>query len=516
MRAIKYFLFVAVAACAIGANAQTSDTFIHTQEVEKALQGLLCDPIITDNCIKTRYEAGGVAGSGDYAPMWHFSNRQGMGSHKNGWAYARVGTSGEHRFSRSGIRLDWGVDIIGGHNLTSNIFVQQAYFDFSWKRLHVSLGQKERWGELMNHRLTTGALTESGNARPIPQVRVELPEYWDIPGTKGWVGIRGHIAYGIFTDGNWQEDFAADGNLYVKNTLYHSKAGSMRIGNERKFPLTAEFGLHMVTQFGGKAYNLFGKPGKNQKNPTRLKDFWTAFIPSSGDELYSAMDQANIVGNMLGNWMARASWNAKEWEAHLYYEHTFDDHSQMFMEYGLWSEQLIGIELELKRFNWIKGIALEYFNLKNHCGPIYHDSTNEIPDQISCGDSNYNHGWYGGWFNYGMIIGSPLCTSPVYNKDNILTCYNNRVEAFHLGIEGSPFEWLDYRLLLTKSNNWGTYGFPFTEIKENTSGLVELTFRPAFMEKWSVTASFAFDKGKLYGSNYGGMITITRRNIFHF
>jgi hypothetical protein len=90
------------------------------------------------------------------------------------------------------------------------------------------------------------------------------------------------------------------------------------------------------------------------------------------------------------------------------------------------------------------------------------------------------------------------------------------VEAFHLGIEGSPFEWLDYRLLLTKSNNWGTYGFPFTEIKENTSGLVELTFRPAFMEKWSVTTSFAFDKGELYGSNYGGMITITRRNIFHF
>ena len=290
----------------------------------------------------------------------------------------------------------------------------------------------------------------------------------------------------------------------------------MRIGNEEKFPLTAELGLHMVTQFGGKAYNLFGEPGNNQNNPTRLKDFWTALIPSSGDESYSAMDQANIVGNMLGSWMATLSWNSKDWKARLYYEHTFDDHSQMFMEYGLWTEQLVGIELELKKFKWIKGIAIEYFNLKNHCGPIYHDSTNEIPDQISCGDDNYNHGWYGGWFNYGQIIGSPLCTSPIYNNNKRLICYNNRVEAFHIGIEGEPLDWLDYRMLLTRSNNWGTYSYPFKDIKQDVSGLLELTFKPMILKNWSITTSFAFDNGELYGNNYGGMITVRRFGVLDF
>ena len=44
--------------------------------------------------ISTRYEAGAVYGSGDYAPMWHFANRQGMGSHKSNWAYARVAVNG--------------------------------------------------------------------------------------------------------------------------------------------------------------------------------------------------------------------------------------------------------------------------------------------------------------------------------------------------------------------------------------------------------------------------------------
>ena len=186
----------------------------------------------------------------------------------------------------------------------------------------------------------------------------------------------------------------------------------------------------------------------------------------------------------------------------------------MFWEYGLWTEQLVGLSLELKEFNWVSGVTVEYFNLKNQSGPVYHDSTNEIPDQISCEDNNYNHGRYPGWFNYGRLIATPLVSSPVYNKDHILISYNNRVEAFHFGIEGSPLSWLGYRLLYTKSNNWGTYDYPFKDIKVNRSGLVELTFTPEIMRNWSITTSFAFDCGDLYGDNYGGMITLTRKNIF--
>ncbi len=51
------------------------------------------------------------------------------------------------------------------------------------------------------------------------------------------------------------------------------------------------------------------------------------------------------------------------------------------------------------------------------------------------------------------MIGTPLCTSPIYNEDRSLTCYNNRVEAFHVGVEGCPANWLDYRVLITHSNN---------------------------------------------------------------
>ena len=502
MNIAKIFITSLIALCTGTAGAQTADADSALPKPERSL--------FKYNYIKTLYEAGGIAGSGDYAPMWHFSNRQGLGSRENGWAYARVGVGGSH-----GIDLDildfpihfaWKADVVGGYGLASNVFIQQAYADFRYRSVHISIGQKERWGELRNPRLSTGALTESGNARPIPQVRIELPRYVCI--LRNWLYIRGHIAYGRFTDGNWQEDFAATNTIYSTGALYHSKAGFLHIGNASAFPLTAEMGLHMATQFGGKCYNSSNKAGNNHKNPSRLKDYLMALIPTSGDNQYNGSDQANIAGNVLGSWLGALTWNSKEWKLRVNYEHVFEDHSQMFWEYGLWTEQLVGIELELKRFKWIKNVLFEYFNLKNQSGPVYHDSTAEIPDQISCKDNNYNHGGYPGWFNYGMIMGSPLCTSPIYNRDNVLVCHNNRVEAFHLGIEGEPFEWLRYRALLTKSNNWGTYKRPFKEMKENASGLVELIFKPNKL--WDIRTSFAFDKGELYGNNYGGMITITR------
>ena len=481
------FLILTLIATAIGAKAQT---------------------------ITERQELTGALGSGEYAPFWHMANRQGLGSEKRSMGYARVGVGGNHPFSKSGIAIDWDFDMVAGGHMASNVFVQQANIDLTWRELRLSIGQKERWGELMNHRLTTGTLVESGNARPIPQVRLELHDYLNIPGTGGWLALKGHLAYGRFTDGKWQEEFLApqynDEKRYAQNTLYHSKAGAMRFGNEEKFPLTAEIGLHMVTQFGGTTYNAKNHAGEAFKNPTRFKDFMLALIPLSGDNEYDGSDQLNVAGNVLGSWKGTIRWHSDKWVVKLNYDHAFEDHSQMFWEYGLWTEQLVGLELNLKEFKWIKAATVEYFNLKNQSGPIYHDSNITFPDQISCVDNNYNHSKYPGWFNYGMMIATPLCTSPIYNKDNSLTCYNNRVEAFHMGIEGGLLPWLDYRILLTHSNNWGTYGNPFKDIKKNTSGLVEFTFTPNIPGNWSIITSFAFDKGNLYGNNYGGLLTIKR------
>lgn len=473
---------------------------------------LLC---MNAQTITERIELSGSAGSGAYAPFWHMAGRQGISSRENCMAYLRNDLEGKHLFSKSGISIDWGAGFVAGYNMTYPVFVQQAYIDITWKKIRLSVGQKERWSLYGNRRMTTGALIESGNARPIPQVRIDMPEYWDIPGCKGWFGIKGHFAFGMFTDGCWQKRTVSENEQRTENVLYHSKELLLRFGNEKKFPLTAEMGIQMVTQFGGTIYNKFNVKGNKFKSPTRLKDFFLAVIPLKGDSQYDPADQVNVAGNVLGDWKGAITWNDKNWAIQLYYDHVFEDHSQMFWEYGLWTEQLVGVQLQLKRFKWIENVTFEYFNLKNQSGPIYHDSTTEIPDQISCADNNYWHHTYNGWFNYGMMIGTPLVTSPIYNNDKTLEIYNSRVEAFHAGIEGTPLEWLGYRMLFTYSNNWGTYGKPFKYVKQCTSGLVELTFMPKVFKGWNITASFAFDKGSLYGDNYGGMLSIKKEFVFN-
>ena len=461
-----------------------------------------------------RNEIVATYGNGNFAPMWHTVSTQGINSEKNNSVYARLGASGEHPFSNIDLNLDWGFDVVAGYNLVSTVFIQQAYFDIRWKRIKLSMGQKERWCDMKNHRLSTGALVESGNARPIPQIRIELPEYWDIPGLGGWFGIRGHLSYGWFTDERWQKKFFDVTSVRTEGVRYHSKAGFMRFGNNDKFPLTAEIGLHMVTQFGGSCYNSLNRPGYST-TPTRFKDYMLALIPLKGDSQYGGIDQGNVAGNVLGSWMGAITWTDENWKLHFYYDHIFEDHSQMFWEYGLWTEQLAGLELELEDFKWIRNVVFEYFNLKNQSGPVYHDRTKDIPDQVSCVDNNYNHQRYAGWFNYGRMIGTPLCTSPIYNCDKLQICRNNRVEAFHFGAEGELLTWLDYRCLFTYSNNWGTYAKPFVDIKKNVSALVELTFFPTRKRNWSVGTSFAFDNGELYGDNYGAMLTLKRYGIYN-
>lgn len=461
-----------------------------------------------------KVEFGGALSGGSYTPFWHVSNRQGVGSVESQSGYMRATVAGWNRIDANW-SVAYGADFIVAHNHTSEVYIQQAFADVNWRRFTLSLGQKERWSNFKNNRLTTGGLTESGNARPIPQIRLEVPQYWDIFGTKGWFTLRGHVAYGWFTDGEWQKDFTAPGDERTTGVRYHSKAGYFKFGNEKKFPLTYEFGIEMVAQFAGSVYNLGNRKGDNHHNPSGVMDYLKIFFMDSGSSDYHGMDQVNVAGNHLGSWHTAVTWHGKDYNIKGYYEHTFEDHSQMFWEYGLWNEQLVGVELELKDYGWIKNIAVEYFNLKNQSGPIYHDTTGKIPDQISCGDDNYNHGWYLGWFNYGMIIGSPLCTSPIYNTNKRIKCYNNRVEAFHFGVEGELCRELDYCLLLTKSNNWGTYNNPFTDIENNLSGMVELGYTPKNLKGWSVTASFAFDNGNLYGNNSGGMLTISKKGIIN-
>jgi hypothetical protein len=129
-------------------------------------------------------------------------------------------------------------------------------------------------------------------------------------------------------------------------------------------------------------------------------------------------------------------------------------------------------------------------------------------------DDYYNNMNYAGWQNYGLTLGNPLLTSPLYNtalgNPNQLRFYNNRVRALHFGLAGDPSAEWHWRALLSLTRNWGTYSLPFVDIKKQAYALAEVTYRPRWAQGWTGTLGVALDHGDLIGNSVGGQLTIRR------
>lgn len=499
-----------------------------------------------------------IVSSGDNAPFWLISNRQGVSSIENSNGYARYGLVIDGSCGKgSGWTYSTGLDLIAGYNRHNAVSLQQFYADFSWKWLVVSLGMKQHFGEMREHAVIntgdcvesyaasshlfglygnvmsdigTGGLVFSGNCAPIPQLRLEVPEYVDLFHKDSWLKIRGHIAYGMFLDHDFQEDFTA-GNRnarYARNVLYHSKALFMKMERLDRFPISVESGLEMCSQFGGDFYTH--ERGKYLSMPNGLKDYFKAFIPASGDESTPYSEQSNISGNHIGNWHLALTLHTKPVDVKLYGEHMFEDFSQLFffeyqsnrkgkreIVYYPWYDLMIGVSIKNKCdiLEFISNITYEYMSTYDQSGAGYNDPGPNYNEQMDGVDDYYNHSIYPGWHNYGMGIGNPLVFSPIYNRNGNLVFQGNRLKSHHVGLNGSfgKRKLLMYRLMCTYSENWGTYLNPYMEKKYTTSMLADLTY-VTNKSNWLFSLSLAYDKSNLIGNNIGAMLSVAKAGCF--
>lgn len=485
MRNIKYLYLIAAAICC----SLTSRAAEIPDSISYAVEGAVS------------------FSSGNNTPFWLVNNRFGLSSIEKNNGYLRAGLFKDA--NKNGKRFAWGagVDLAAAYNFSSSFIIQQLYADLRYRCLGLTVGAKEFSGGFNNPRLSTGNLTFSTNARPIPQAKLGIPEYTFVPWTKGWLAVKGYLSYGFFTDGRWQKNWAADGTKRTEHVLFHSKAGFLKVGDEKRFPLVFEAGLQMAAQFGGKSIT----GGKVIDMPTSLKDWLKVIIPSSGGSDTPTSEQLNVYGNHVGDWNFALSYTPKsyEWSAKVYYDHFFEDHSMMFVDYT-WRDMLLGAEVRLPKNPILGSVVYEYLMTKDQAGPVYWDHTPEITEQVSGRDQYYNHGIYSGWQTWGMGIGNPMLISPVYNLNHNLYFYHNRVKTHHLGFEGQPCRLVGYRVLLSYTRSWGTYDIPTSRVLRNFNTLVETTFTPEKMRGWSGRFSIATDGGPLLGPSFGVMVSIKK------
>lgn len=478
--------------------------------------------------------------SGNKTPLWLNANKYGLSSLEKFNAYARAAV---YRPIETDEARKWGIgyglDIAITQGYTSRLVAQQAYAELRWLKGKLTVGAKEEPMMMKNTKLSTGAQTLGINARPIPQIRVALPDYWTLPVFNGWLHLKGHLAYGTMTDQNWQHDFTGKKSRYADNVLYHSKAGFLKISNEEVFcPWSLEMGLEMVTLFGGTGY-VIQPNGKMQpmKGGTRPRDFINALLPGGSDA--GETTYQNIAGDQLGSWMAKLKYDGDWHMVAIYADKFFEDQSSMFQldydGYGSgteWTKKVkrrfllydfkdwqIGFEYNYKPDNWINDFVFEYLYTQYQSGPIYHDHTNTIADHIGGKDNFYNHYIYTGHQHWGQVMGNPLYRSPIYNTDGRILVANNRFEAFHIGLGGHPSEYLDWRFLATWQKGLGTYEEPYFDQHHNVSLLAEASYRflgnrYRWLDGMSITVGAGADFGAILGGiNYGMQITIAKRGL---
>lgn len=462
-------------------------------------------------------------------PLWLNANKHGLSSldANNGYLRAAV----ERKVEADSTRrwgVGYGIDMAVAKNFTSTAILQQAYIQLRWLHGSLTVGSREHNLELKNSNLSSGSQTLGINARPIPQVRLALDDYWVTPFFNDWLRLKGHIAYGMMTDQNWQHDFTSKKTKYADNVLYHSKAGYIMIGNpDRFYPFSVELGLEMATTFGGTAYRPKSDGTMEAVEGERgLKALWNAFVPGGAESVEKA--HKNMAGNHVGSWLIRLNYDEDTWRLSIYADKFFEDHSGMFLldydGYGSgsqWQEAkkwrfvmydlkdiMLGAELKLKDGAWLQNVVAEYVYTKYQSGPFLHEHSAELPDHIGGNDNFYNHYIYTGWQHWGQVIGNPLYRSPIYNTDGNIEVKNSRFVAYHIGVSGSPTDQLSYRLRASYQDGLGTYQKPYLKKQHNFSFALEATY--ALPHGWTASLAYGMDFGHILGDNRGAQFTVRK------
>lgn len=457
--------------------------------------------------------------SGSYAPLWFTANKYGLSSAENKSGYVRAGIAYDRNMKKDW-RINAALDLAVAWNQPSKFIIQQAYLDLGWKKATLSIGSKERPGYPLEKdmALSSGMMVEGSNARPVPQVRVQLNDYVTVPFTHKWLGIKGHIAYGLFTDSKWQKDFVAPSypdkniyNYYTQNVWYHSKSLAFRIGNKEKFPVEFEVGLLDAAQFGGnQMYKLADGTEIKYKDMSKgFSSFTDAFIPKHESIV------GNVSGNHCGSWNFALTAYLGDWKLRTYLEHYYEDHSQMFWQYGRWKDGQIGVELTFPKNKWLTSALYEGICTKDQTGPVLYDAPlGPFKDVQQSGADNYFNSWeYMGWQHFGQSMGLSLIPGPQYNADHTNFIQSSRIRANHFGFKGNPSDEWSWRMLFSSVRHFGTYQFPLDKERKQFSSLFEVAFTPRDWKGFSAKLAMGLDRGNYLGNSTGVMLTLSKRGV---
>ena len=447
-----------------------------------------------------------AVGSGDYTAYQLATNRHHVLATRPNTAYMRGALNVEHQWAEDW-KLSGSVDAIASVHADHKAYLQQCYVNLRWKDFFVEAGAREQEPVLRDPSLSSGAFVKGNNAKPVPEIHVGTNGFWTVPFTKGWLQVNADFGYGKLMDSDYREKQfyrEGSGNIhYATGTLYHQKHLYFRTNPEKVIFVTA--GIEHVALFAGTGYNIETGDMVVKEKPTNLKAFWKTILPL-GDSNYFENNALEdwVFGNHLGSMTIQLGWNInQDHQLQAYVDDIFEDGSGMRKGNG-W-DGLYGLEYKnkAKGRQYVRGAVIEYLQTTNQSGPLHWDSgdypeplRSQVADLVTGNDNYYNHMFYGSYDHYGMAQGNALLTSPIYNQDGFSEFRDNRVKAWHLGVNGEITGQLSYLIKASYREGWGTYFLPLAQKHHSFDAMLQGIYT---MGPWQFSAAYAFDKGNIYG-----------------
>ena len=446
-------------------------------------------------------------GTGDNTAYQLVTNRHHILGTRNNTAYMRGAVILKHNISDK-LCIEGVADVAGSLHADHKVYLQQCYANVKYGDFFAEIGSREIEPVLRNFALSSGAFVESGNAKPIPQIRIGTNGFWTVPGTKKWLEIYVDGGYGHYLDADYLND-AYDAwhkthelGHVTTDVWYHHKQLYFRSNPTKRVFVTAG-GTHDV-QFGGKYEGSDPGVANFQSDLTpKFKDFFNVLIPKSE----SSTGQW-ISGNHLGMMTVQVSWNIdKKHQLSAYLDDIFEDGSGMRKGNGY--DGLWGLEYKnnAEGVQYVRGVVAEYLQTTHQSGYVHLDCedfsepyASLMPYLITGNDEYYNNYFYNGYAHYGMAQGNALLMSPRYNPDGYLGFTENAVKAYHLAVQGDIAKGRtgDFYYLLKGSyrEGYGTHHVPMRH--HSFDVMAQIGWQKG---TWHSTLSYGLDKGNIYGDN---------------
>lgn len=465
---------------------------------------------------KINYSVSGSAYlfSDNRVPFWMRTNKFGAVPLKG---FSSIyGATASKDYNSDKEKFDW------GFGLDAQLFVGknggplliEAYVKAKIKSFQIKIGRSKDVIGIMDTTLSSGSFSVSGNALGIPKVEVSVPEYVELPFTKGVIFFKGNFAYGLVGNEPIAQLSYIKANTAFTN--FHQKSLYVRIGREdSKFKVS-----------GGFNHNVTWGDENEYFRDWNLSSFSTLLKATTG-----GVYKKSKIGNHVGSIDQKVEYGFGNAELGAYHQFFYEvgglAHLNNLKD-GLWGLEIRNKDALNKKiagrcFIWNK-FLFEFLATKSQGG--------ELDAKITpSGDEDYynNYLYLNGWKYHSENLGNNFVTNKDYmRKDLPVRDYeshgNNRLYLFHFGTDIS----LGKTNIITKlsySNNFGTYG---TSPEGNTTGSIRTIGPPPYfsrvnqfsgylkINRWiknfnNIGLEFSLDNGELLYNSVGLGVSFTRK-----